>query len=353
MLYLVLPALLTWAGTAYCTFIATVLSELSHAFLSGREAEGDAAAQKLHQWKHAPELPYTALGISTLALIVLGSASAGIWAADRFDGLHGGLLAALAYLLALVPVLALARAVGARYAKNMYRLCAHSLTGLILLSGPIAYPAAALLRFLLPRETADEESAREDIDEILETAHEEGSLDADEYRLLKSIMRFSDVLVSDVMTPRTVVFGCSADNTVREVLAIREFRHYSRFPIWENDSPDSVIGYVLGKDVLWAMINKRPDQKLRDISRDVYFIPENVSLDRALENFLERRDHLFVAVDEYGGVEGLITMEDVLETILGVEIMDEADNVPDLRHLAKQRRDLRISARQDKADPSV
>jgi len=99
----------------------------------------------------------------------------------------------------------------------------------------------------------------------------------------------------------------------------------------------------MSKDVLLAALNDKVGLKLRDLYREVYFIPESAQLDDVLERFLNRRQHLFMVVDEYGGMEGLITMEDVLETILGTEILDEADKVADLRQLAKQRRDSRIA----------
>jgi CBS domain containing-hemolysin-like protein len=99
----------------------------------------------------------------------------------------------------------------------------------------------------------------------------------------------------------------------------------------------------MSKDLLYAAYNGDTSNVLRDYVRKVYFIPENAELDKALEKFLEARQHIFVVVDEYGGVEGLLTMEDVLETILGVEIVDEADRIVDLRELAKNRRDKRIA----------
>lgn len=190
-----------------------------------------------------------------------------------------------------------------------------------------------------------EDDSREEIEAAVETAREEGSLDDDEYRILKNIMKFSEVLVSDVMTPRTVIFSCNADKKVDEVVNIQELRMYSRFPIWEGDSlDDGVMGYVMSKDILQAALQGKRETPLRDFCRDVYYIPENAQLDNALDMFLNRRQHLFVVVDEYGGVEGLLTMEDVLETMLGVEIVDEADHFVDMRILAKQRRDRRISS---------
>lgn len=191
----------------------------------------------------------------------------------------------------------------------------------------------------------DAEESREEISELVETAHEEGAIDIGEYRILKNIMNFSEVLVTDVMTPRTVIFSCEADKLIEEVIKMPELKMYSRFPIWEGESvDDGVIGYVMSKDILLAALNGKNSLSLRDFCREVYFIPENARLDIALERFLNRRQHLFIVVDEYGGVEGLITMEDVLETILGTEILDEVDKVADLRQLAKQRRDTRIAS---------
>lgn len=187
-----------------------------------------------------------------------------------------------------------------------------------------------------------EESINE-LNELFETAREEGSLDAEEYRLLKNIMSFSDVLVMDVMTPRTVVFSLNAEKTIEEVITNAGLQTFSRFPIWEGETlDDKIVGYVLSKDVFQAALNGNKDKKLKEFARDVYIIPETADLSVALEKFLKRRQHLFIAVDEYGGVSGLITMEDVLETILGVEILDEADKITDLRKLAVEKRDNRV-----------
>lgn len=191
--------------------------------------------------------------------------------------------------------------------------------------------------------TTENEESLNEIVEMVESARDEGALDDDEYRLLKNIMSFSDVLVIDVMTPRTVIFSCSAESTVAEVVNDPGLHTYSRIPVWDgNNLDEKVIGYVLSKDVFKAALNNQTDLKLRSITRDIYIIPETASLNVALEKFLKRRQHIFVVVDEYGGVSGLITMEDVLETILGAEIMDEADKVQDLRKFASEKRDLRI-----------
>lgn len=194
------------------------------------------------------------------------------------------------------------------------------------------------------------ENALEELDDLVETAHDGGELEHGEYRLLKNIMQFSDVLVSDVMTPRTVVFSLSAGLTASAALLAPELQMYSRIPIWQGSSLDEgAIGYVMSKDIMKAVIQGRGECTLCSLSRELQFIPDNASLDVALESFLEKRQHAFLVVDEYGGIDGLITMEDVLETILGAEIVDEADRFVDLRELAKHRRDRRIAGASDQA----
>ena len=190
----------------------------------------------------------------------------------------------------------------------------------------------------------DDEDARDELKSMVETAHEEGSIEASEYRILKNIMKFNDVYVCDVMTPRTVVISFEADRLVEDVIHEVGLRVYSRIPIWEGDSLDKgLIGYVLSKDILHAALNGKQKTKLRDYIRQIHFVPENVELDVALEHFLKNKQHLMVVIDEHGGFDGLISMEDVLETILGVEIMDEADKIEDLRSLATMKRDKRIA----------
>jgi CBS domain containing-hemolysin-like protein len=186
------------------------------------------------------------------------------------------------------------------------------------------------------------ELARQELTTVVETAHQEGALEPEEYRLVTNLMRLRSIRVADVMTPRTVMVSCPVDIAVRDALRIPELRIYSRIPVWEGE-PDTIVGYVLTKELLWAALEGKAERPVRDFVREVQFLPEHVELDRALEAFLQKRQHLFVVVDEYGGVEGVVTLEDVMETLLGVEIVDEADRVADLRELAKQLRQERIA----------
>lgn len=333
--------------TGICSFLSASLSSVSHNRLLPLVEKGNRHAAYLLELKRNIMLPKTALFITDAFFYSLGCVSIGGYATLRFSSIEVGAVAITATAVLLVIGKMLPRVMGERLAYKTLAFSAYSLYWIVLATHPLVSITRRFFNFFAaPTLKSEEETTREELDEILETAHEEGSLDSGEYRILKNIMRFTDVRVSDVMTPRTVVFACQADLPITNVVVMPEFRQYSRFPIYHSDSLDSVVGYVLTKDLLWAMVNAREQTTLRSMMREVYFIPENIQLDQALENFLERKEHLFVVVDEYGGVEGLLTMEDVMETLLGVEILDEADKVTNLRQLAKQRRDHRIATLQ-------
>lgn len=357
MVELVVISFLTLSATAFCAVLAASLSTVSINRLndivenSSSSPAERKAAQRLLEYKRDIQRPKMAIFIADLLAYTIGCVSIGGYAMWKLSSVQVGLVAITTTFVMLIVGHLLPRVLGERYAPSLLRLTASGVGLLMIVTKPLVQVVQRFYDMVVPTTDA-EETTREELSEILETAREEGSLDAGEYRILSNIMRFGNIQVSDVMTPRTVVFSCPAAMTVADVLMLPEFRQYSRFPIFEDDDLDSVVGYVLAKDVLWAAVQtttagEQSVHSLRDLMREVSFVPENIGLDRALEHFLERREHLFIVVDEYGGVEGLLTMEDVMETILGVEILDEADAVMDLRQFAKQRRDQRIAALQE------
>lgn len=233
-------------------------------------------------------------------------------------------------------------ALGRRYSLQI----AENFYALLLFYTYISKPFVLFIGFIENKLGGDksDDAVWEELDQVVETAMEEGSMDQDEYRIFKNLIHFSDVSASDVMTPRTVMFSCEADLTIDEVINLPELKMYSRIPIWEGESlDDGVVGYILTKDILLAALQGKNKTYLREYAREVTYIPENAPLDTVLDTLLQKRQHIILVVDEYGGIEGILAMEDVLETILGVEIVDEADKVIDLRALAVQRRDNRIA----------
>lgn len=343
MLELIIISFITLVITTIGSFLSAAFGGVSHHYLTELAESKDPFAQKLLDFKRDSDPPRSALFLLDTVISTLGCIGIGGYAVAVLGSVQAIAVSLAMTLMLLVLGRILPRALGKRYATSLVRFTTRALTLTMVVMKPIVSIVAGFFALFAPPERNDEEIIREELDEILETAHDEGSLDADEYKRLKNFVRFNEVFISDVMTPRTVIFSCPCHLTVEEAIHLPEMRYYSRFPVYEEDSIDSVVGYVLTKDIFWSLLSGKKDVLLRDLSREVYFIPENIDLDRALQNFLERREHLFVVVDEYGGVEGLITMEDVMETLLGVEILDEVDKVSNLRNLATERRDQRIA----------
>jgi CBS domain containing-hemolysin-like protein len=142
------------------------------------------------------------------------------------------------------------------------------------------------------------------------------------------------------MTPRTVTFSLSEHLTVAEAREMKaKWNQHSRAPVYDKD-PDDVVGIVLRKDVFLDDSGKQNNSRLSDLIHPVHFVPETAPLNRLLVDFFERRQHLFVVVDEYGSVTGVISMEDIIEEIVGREIIDESDKAGDLRELARRKRKI-------------
>ncbi len=336
-----LVSLLTFAG-AIAAFLSSLLYSLSHDKLQNIVADGDKRAKKLLNLKMNYDDSMGSYSIMEMILFAVASLLLGKIIFSNATPLVIDITVFAVFFLLIFTLRIVAIGVGMKLANGF----ALSISGILGIYAFFAKPFIYFSNKLIESITGSshEEASREEISLLVESAHVEGSLDSDEYRILKNIMHFSEVYVSDVMTPRTVVFSCNADETISEIINKPEIKMYSRFPVWEGESLDEgVIGYVLSRDIMSAALDGKTEMRLRRLLREVYIVPENARLDDALEQFLQRRQHIFVVVDEYGGVEGLLTMEDVLETILGAEIVDEADKVIDLRDLAKKRRDVRVA----------
>lgn len=333
--------------SAFNALSRSALTELTPQFLDAFEAIKPERAGFLIRLRstNADQARITLLIMDALILILIGAMTIS-WTNARIEEPLAEIPALAISLLLVIIIKTLTSAFGERYAERLTSSTVLYLRILSIAFYPFSILLVRLATIINPPMTESEQ--REEFDALVDTAREEGTLDDGEYRIFKSIMNFSEIRVADIMTPRSVVFSVPSSKTVAEVALLPELQMYSRFPVWEGDSIDGVIGYALTKDVLRAALDGRRNRTMDRLVRQANFIPDNATLEKALEQFLQGRQHMFVVVDEYGGIEGLVTMEDVLETMLGTEIVDEADRVVDLRDLAKSRRDKRVAEYQER-----
>jgi CBS domain containing-hemolysin-like protein len=165
-------------------------------------------------------------------------------------------------------------------------------------------------------------------------SEDEGIIDEKESDVIENVLHLDEIKVRDILTPRRVMYAISLDDTIEEILADEKIYNFSRIPVMGEDI-DDIIGIALSKKIFQkAMENKKT--KINKLTQDIYKINENIPVSKALDLFIKRKEHMFLVVDGYNQTEGIITLEDCIETLLGVEIMDESDTHEDMRELAKK-----------------
>ena len=176
---------------------------------------------------------------------------------------------------------------------------------------------------------------------MAEIGAQSGHLVDSESRILKNLFRFPELRVEDIMTPRTVVFAMQQDLTVTEALEKHPEIPFSRIPVF-GETRDEVTGFVLKTDLLIAQLEGHGDQPLRELKRELGFVTKTSSVERVADELLGKRAHLLAVFGEHGGLAGVVSLEDVVETLIGIEIVDEADKIDDMRLLAREKWEERM-----------
>ncbi len=313
-----LPAL--WAVVLLAAIVESAVQFLSWSKLE--EEVGDSAAREryFHYLQHT-----RAFAVLCLVARVAAAVAMVALVARRTLGQPSRAVAALLVSCALLAVAELAgRLVGRRWSAEVLRV---ALPPLFLLTAPLRLfrPAEAQpVQELEEPEPEVVEAAKEEIRVAIEDGTTEGALEAEEKQMIEGILKFRQVDVGQIMTPRTEIESLEADLEVPRALAALEQFHHSRIPVYEG-TLDHVVGIVYVKDLLSAAREDNGEGKtLREVMREPFFAPETQGLGRLLQQFQERRVQIAVALDEYGGVSGVVTVEDIMEEIVG-EIEDEYD----------------------------
>ena len=236
------------------------------------------------------------------------------------------------------------KTLGALYWRHFVAFTVHSLRVLTFLLAPFVWLSQFFTR-RLKSETTQPAIDRTDLVAMAELGAEEGVFEAKESEMIGHMVRFQSIEVRDVMTPRTVVSLASEGERIDEYYTRAKFRDqwFSRIPLF-LDSIDHITGYVLKDDILAALLDGRGEEPVANLRREIVTVSETYPITGLFESFRRRQEHLAVVMDEFGGMAGIVTMEDVIETLLGLEIVDETDETTDMRELARRQRDRRASA---------
>ncbi len=317
-----------------CSIMEAVLLSVTPSYIAVKEQEGHKHADLLRKLKVDIDRPLAAiLSLNTIAH-TLGAAGAGAQAARIFGDAYIALISAILTLAILVFSEIIPKTLGAVYWRRLAPLVARALVPMVWSMWPLVKLSQGLTR-ILSRGKPETSVSREEMTALADLGHREGVFEADESRILKNLFRFGQLRVRDVMTPRIVVFSLPETKTVREVIDEHQQFQFSRIPIY-GQSRDDVSGYVLKDEILLRAALEDLDVSLSELCRDMVVVPEGMRLSDLFERLLDRGEHIALVVDEYGGVEGIVSMEDVVETLLGLEIVDEVDSVEDMQALARR-----------------
>ncbi len=317
-----------------CSIMEAVLLSVTPSYMAALEQEDNPMGEKLKTLKEDIDRPLAAiLSLNTIAHTV-GAAGAGAQAAVVFGEAYIGVISAVLTLLILVFSEIIPKTLGAVYWRKMGPAITRILVPTIWLMWPLVKLSKIITRLL----ASDEERmpfSREEFTALAELGQEEGVFEEKESRILTNLFRFNSLRVKDVMTPRTVMFDLSEEKTIGEVVGEYDEFRFSRIPVY-SENRDDVTGYVLKDEMLLRAAQEEHQVQLKELAREMLVVRDSLPLPDLLERLLDRLEHIALVVDEYGGVEGIVTMEDVVETLLGMEIVDEADSVEDMQALARR-----------------
>lgn len=325
-----------------CSVAEAVLLSVSTAYTSVLEKKGKRAGKLLRVMKQDVDRPLSAiLTLNTIAHTA-GAAGAGAQATVVYGSSALGIFSAILTLLILVFSEIIPKTLGAHYWRQLAPVTAHTLHWMIILLYPFVVLAQKLTGSLTHGQSLKGFN-REEFAVMAEIGEIEGQLEDRESRILRNLLRLRDMRAKDIMTPRPVIFSLPESLTVQEFFSGHEHEPFSRIPIYA-DTQDQVTGFVLRSDLISAQLRGEAVHLLADYRRDLPALVGAISLLRVFEDMLAQHAHLMLVVDEYGGVEGLISQEDIFETLLGMEIVDEVDKISDMQKLARRYGRLRKRA---------
>ena len=311
-----------------------VILSITPSFMAALEQNENPDGALLRKLKTNIDRPLAAiLSLNTVAH-TMGAAGAGAQAAVVFSSTFVGFFSAILTFLILVFSEIIPKTLGALYWRKLARWVGKILIPTIWITWPLVKLSEGIT-YLLTRNSKKITFSREEFTALAEVGQREGVFLENESRILKNLFRFASIRVKDIMTPRTVVYALPVERTINDVIEQEENFRFSRIIVYKENR-DHVLGYVLKDQVLLKAAQGDGDQVLETLVRDLTVVPDTMPLSALFERLTGRLDHIALVVDEYGGFAGIVTMEDIVETLLGMEIVDEEDAVTDMQELARQ-----------------
>ena len=318
-----------------CSVLEATLMSTPISYITMREDEGYKAATKFKKFKQESSRPIAAiLSLNTIANTI-GAAGVGAQATAVFGSKWFGLVSVITTILILVFSEIIPKTIGTTRWKSLMGFATRVISVLIVILYPLVILVEGLTKLVTPK---DQESAvsREEVSAMANVAEEEGDLEEDENAIIQNLINMDEIDAADAMTPRVVCATAPESMTMRAFYKDKKYLHHSRIPVYEKDD-EYITGYILRMDALQLLAEDKFDKTLGSIKREIASFREDTPLDQIWDEMLSKDEQIAIIIDEYGSFQGILTLEDVIETLLGSEIVDEKDTVRDMQQFAKDR----------------
>jgi CBS domain containing-hemolysin-like protein len=333
-----------------CSLMEATFLSVSRAHVGVLLKRGYRSGVFLKNQKSKVDQPLSAiLTLNTIANTV-GAAGVGAQALKVFGSEWVAAASAVLTFSILVFSEIVPKTLGAVYWKKLSRPAAYIIQFLII----ITYPFVVMLKgisILITRNRRQTFLTREELLTLAQIGETEGILLKKETRIIENLFRLNRIYAADVLTPRSVILAFQKDQTVEEIVNTHNPIRFSQIPIYDRDI-DNILGMVFRSKIMEMYFKGQKKKTMEELVIPLYVVPQTKSIARILDEFIKRKEQIFLVVDEYGGTEGIITLEDVIETLLGVEIVDELDTEEDMRKLARKQWRERLQKRGHMNDTS-
>lgn len=322
-----------------CSIMEAVLLSTPQSFLIPKLEQGKIWAKIFMDLKKYIDRPLSAiLSLNTVAHTI-GAAGVGAQSVKVFGEAYFGIVSAVMTILILVITEIIPKTIGAQYWRGLVMISSHIIRGMIIITYPLVFFSAIITRVISSNKN-ERSISREEISAMASIGTNEGLFTEKEHKIIQNLLRLRNVKITEIMTPRVVVAIADEDLYLKDFLKNKDYLKFSRIPIY-SENREHITGYVFRQSVFEKLAEDQHDLKLKDIKRDIIILPDTLVLFSAWETLLERKEHIAMIIDEYGGIEGIVTMEDIIETLLGLEIVDEKDIINDMQKYARDRWKMR------------
>jgi CBS domain containing-hemolysin-like protein len=312
-----------------------VLLSTPESFLIVKLERGNKWAKTFIAHKSNIDKPLSAiLSLNTVAHTV-GAAGVGAQAVKLFGDAYFGIISAILTILILVLTEIIPKTIGARYWRGLTMITSYTIRIMIIISYPLVMMAAVITRGFSKNKNG-QSTSREEISALARIGANEGLFNENEFKIIQNLLRLKNVKVTEIMTPRVVMAIADENLLLKEFLKNKDYLKFSRIPVYSG-SVENITGYVFRQTVFEKLAEDQHELRLKNIKREIVIVPETQILFNVWEKLLETKEHIALIIDEYGGTEGIVTMEDIIETLLGLEIVDEKDTISDMQKYARER----------------